>query len=115
MKYFKIEEFDCQETGENNMNPEFLEKLDQLRHNSDFPFVITSGFRSVKHSKEVNKSNGGGSHTEGIAADIRVRNASERMIVVREAIKLGFTGIGVANSFVHVDTRTTSPVMWTYN
>lgn len=115
MRYFQTEEFDCQETGDNNMSPEFLELLDQLRHNCDFPFVITSGFRSTQHSKEINKPNGGGSHTEGIASDIRVRNASERMIVVREAIKLGFTGIGVANSFVHVDTRTTRPVMWTYS
>jgi hypothetical protein len=37
------------------------------------------------------------------------------MIVVREAIQLGFTGIGVAKGFVHVDTRTTAPVMWTYS
>ena len=28
--------------------------------------------------------------------------------------ELGFTGIGVAKSFVHVDTRDDTPVMWTY-
>jgi len=38
---------------------------------------------------------------------------------VEQAISLGFTGIGVASSFVHVDTRDLyddglSPVMWTY-
>jgi len=27
---------------------------------------------------------------------------------------LGFTGIGVAAGFVHVDTREGDPVMWTY-
>ena len=32
VKYFKLEEFDCQETGENKMDPDFLEKLDELRH-----------------------------------------------------------------------------------
>ena len=115
MKHFTIKEFDCKETGQNQMKREFLELLDILRENCDFPFVITSGYRSPIHSAEVDKLNGGGTHTEGIAADIRVRNASERMIVVREAIQLGFTGIGVAKGFVHVDTRTTAPVMWTYS
>jgi len=28
---------------------------------------------------------------------------------------IGFTGIGIADTFVHVDTRTTTPVIWTYN
>ena len=115
MRYFTIKEFDCKETGQNQMKQVFLDKLDELRAACDFPFVITSGYRSPIHSAEVNKANGGGTHTEGIAADIRVRNASERMIVVREAIKLGFNGIGVAKGFVHVDTRTTAPVMWTYS
>ena len=31
LKHFKREEFDCQVTGTNNMEQEFLEKLDQLR------------------------------------------------------------------------------------
>ena len=45
MQYFDIKEFDCQETGTNEMNPFFLEKLDQLRHQCGFPFKITSGYR----------------------------------------------------------------------
>jgi len=27
---------------------------------------------------------------------------------------MGFTGIGVAGDFIHVDTRGTVPVIWTY-
>jgi len=27
---------------------------------------------------------------------------------------MGFNGIGVAKSFVHVDTRKSSPVVWSY-
>ena len=45
MNYFSREEFDCQETGENEMSTEFLNLLDILRENCDFPFVITSGYR----------------------------------------------------------------------
>ena len=29
-KYFKLSDFDCQETGENEMDIEFIRKLDQL-------------------------------------------------------------------------------------
>jgi hypothetical protein len=37
-----------------------------------------------------------------------------RLKIVTKAIELGFTGIGIADDFVHVDTRGTTPVMWTY-
>jgi hypothetical protein len=30
------------------------------------------------------------------------------------ALKLGFNGIGVAKTFVHVDIRETTPVIWAY-
>ena len=55
-----------------------------------------------------------GKHTEGIAADIMVKNGSERMIVVKKAIEHGFHGVGVAKTFVHVDSRDSTPVMWVY-
>lgn len=114
MRYFDISEFDCKETGENEMDEKFLNMIDWLRHVCGFPFVITSGYRSVKHSAEVNKPNGGGTHTKGIAADIAVSNGAQRMKLVQTAIDMGFNGIGVANGFVHVDIRLSTPVMWTY-
>ena len=45
-KYFALSEFNCQETNQNEMCPEFLERLDALREACGFPFVITSGYRS---------------------------------------------------------------------
>ena len=37
------------------------------------------------------------------------------MQVVKQACALGFTGIGVAKGFVHVDIRETkTPVLWGY-
>jgi len=114
MKYFDISEFDCKETGENEMNILFLSMLDKLRDVCGFPFVITSGFRSVKHSAEINKPNGGGTHTKGIAADIAVSGGAQRMEVVKQALSMGFSGVGVANGFVHVDIRDATPVMWVY-
>lgn len=113
-KYFDLSEFDCTETGENDMKPEFLHALDQLRETCGFPFAITSGYRSISHSSEKNKPSGPGTHSFGLAADIRIDNGNNRMTLVKNALSMGFSGIGVAKTFVHVDMRLTKPVLWTY-
>ena len=113
MRYFELEEFNCQHTGNNEMKPEFLEKLDALRHVCAFPFVITSGYRDPSHPIEAAKEIPG-THAQGIAADIRVVSSNKRFRLVKEALALGFTGIGVDPSFIHLDIRASSPVIWTY-
>lgn len=114
MRYFKLSEFDCKETGENAMCPVFLTAIDELRHRCGFPFVITSGYRSPSHSIEAAKVKPG-THSQGIAADITYSNSAQAFEIVRHAIDLGFTGIGVAKTFIHVDMRRkTAPVLWLY-
>ncbi len=113
MKHFNLSEFDCSETGENNMDEHFLILLDTLRDRAGFPFIINSGFRSVTHSVEAVKK-APGKHTEGIASDIEVSGGRQRYKLVKAAMRLGFTGIGVAKTFVHVDTREDTPMIWSY-
>jgi len=113
LKYFKVEDFNCQETGANEMCPDFLQKLDALREVCGFPFIITSGYRSPNHSIEAKKVRPG-THSQGIAADIKVVGGAQRMAIIRNASIMGFNGIGVAKGFVHVDTRETTPVAWKY-
>jgi len=113
MEYFMRKDFDCQETGNNEMSDYFLEKLDDLRHECGFPFIVTSGYRDPSHSIEARKSKPG-KHSQGVAADIRIRSGAEGYKIVSEAIKAGFTGIGVAKTFIHVDTRESTPVIWCY-
>ena len=113
-KYFKKSDFDCQETGENCMEDEFIHALDDLREVCGWPFIVTSGYRDPSHSVERNKANGGGTHTMGIAADIKVTNGKQRHEIVKNAMAMGFTGIGIAKTFVHVDQREDTPVLWTY-
>ena len=114
LKFFTREEFDCQVSGTNNMEQEFLEKLDKLRASCGFPFVITSGYRHPTLHPIEKKKDVPGTHAQGIAADIKITNAADRLKLVTAAIGLGFTGIGVASNFIHVDTRGSTPVMWTY-
>ena len=113
MRNFELSEFACSHTGKNDMDSSFLTKLDELRDRCGFPFVITSAYRDITHPVEA-KKNKGGTHTQGIAADIRVANGNQKYTIVKEAMAMGFTGIGIANTFIHVDTRTTTPVIWTY-
>ncbi len=119
LDYFTREEFACQYTGENEISDRLLLKLDLLRARCGFPFVITSGYRSEDHPIEAKKKQEkAGTHAQGIAADIRARNGNERYTIVQEAIKLGFNGVGVARTFIHVDSRAVSDneagVMWCY-
>ncbi len=113
-RYFTVEEFACSETGENDIRWDFISALDDLRGVCGFPFSITSGFRSHKHSIEARKAQPG-QHTFGNAADIAVSNGIERYAIVSNAIKLGFKGIGIARTFIHVDTRESDGVIWTYS
>jgi len=114
MIHFRLEEFNCTHTNKCCMDSEFLEKLDSLREICGFPFRITSGYRDASHPSEVVKAAPGtGTHCQGIAADIAVSNGVERMNIVHEALKMGFS-IGIARTFIHVDARTTTPVLWTY-
>lgn len=113
MRYFKLSDFDCQETGNNEMSEEFLDKLDDLRHVCGFPFIITSGYRDPSHSIEARKAKAG-THARGIASDIRINNGNEAYQIIKHAQSMGFNGIGLAKTFVHVDTRKTMPVIWSY-
>lgn len=113
-KFFRLEEFNCTHTNRNEMDHEFLLKLDELREKVGFPFRITSGWRDATNPAEARKEKPG-THNQGIACDIAVSNGFERMNIVHEALKMGcFNGIGVGKNFVHLDTRKTTPVMWTY-
>lgn len=111
-KYFKIEDFDCKETGENEISKDFIHALDQLREACKFPFIITSGYRSKEHSVEKRKQNPG-THAQGIAADIKVSGGAQRLAIVKHASAMGMS-VGVAKTFVHVDIRKTPAMCWCY-
>ena len=105
-KYFSVSEFACTHTGKNFIEQDLVFKLDELRG-------LCSGYRDATHPEEARKTKPG-MHAQGIAADIKVSNGTQRALIVKHALELGFNGIGVAKTFVHVDTRPSTLVMWTY-
>ena len=116
-KYFSPETdpllFTCSETGETGISPAFVTRLDILRGRCGFPFIITSGYRSRLHSKERDKKDGPGEHNRG-AADVKATSSHRRYVILREAMAMGFKGIGVGEDFIHVDDRIGLPVTWSY-
>ena len=112
-KYFTYEEFACQETDKNEMSLSFIHRLDELRERCGFPFTITSGYRNRTHSVEAKKKTVG-KHVLGIAADISVSDGNQKYIIIKNAMEMGFGGVGVAKTFIHVDDRNGVPVVWSY-
>jgi len=115
---FSAKEFNCSHCGKNEMKPEFMQKLQQLRTTYGKPMRITSGYRCPQHPIEAAKS-APGAHSSGCAADVGVQG-SEAHQVLSLAMQIGFTGIGVQQKgtgrFLHLDTLqgSTRPTVWSY-
>ena len=99
---FTKAEFDCKATGENNMQHEFMEKLQAIRKDFNRSMTVTSGFRSVKHPIEAKKTHSNGEHTQGFSADIMCITGNDRFQLIQLALKHGITRIGVAKTFLHL-------------
>ena len=111
---FSEAELRCRETGECAMEPSFMARLQRLRRELG-AMHITSGFRSVKHSAERVKPQPG-THTMGRAVDIAA-NGQFQYRILRLAPSLGFTGIGIAKTFIHLDDWDGGPRpnVWSYS
>ena len=87
-----------------------LEKLQDLRDRVGAPVNITSGYRSPEYNKRIGGSPNS-QHILGRAADIKVPGHSPEYIG-KIAQEIGFTGVGIYPTFIHVDVRTTGKVTW---
>ena len=105
-KYFK--------NIQDNMNADFLNKLDEAREYAGIPFAINSAYRSPTHPLSI--KNPTSSHIKGLAVDISVKDSKTRFKVLDALIAVGFTRIGIASSFIHVDLDfdKSQGVIWTY-
>lgn len=99
---------------ENNMNKDFLFVLDEAREFVGIPFVINSAYRSPEHPLSI--KNPSSSHIKGLAVDIKATDSITRFKIVKALIEVGFTRIGIADTFIHVDLDfdKTQNVIWTY-
>ena len=99
---------------EQNMNKDFLFVLDEAREFAGIPFIINSAYRSPNHPLSV--KNPSSSHIKGLAVDIKATDNATRFKIVEALISVGFTRIGIADTFVHVDLDfdKRQNIIWTY-
>ncbi|MCK5013226.1 MAG: DUF882 domain-containing protein [Candidatus Omnitrophica bacterium] len=106
------------------MNPEFMEKLVDLREALNSPMRINSAYRTPEHNSRVSSSGLNGPHTTGKAIDIGIAGEPAYHMVLL-AMSMGFTGIGVRQSgdwngrFIHLDCLENEetrprPALWSY-
>lgn len=78
--------------------------VDHLRGVMDVPFPINSGYRTPARNRRVGGAPGS-FHVKGLAIDISTKHMTteQRMKLVINARKMGFRGIGIARTYIHLD------------
>jgi uncharacterized protein YcbK (DUF882 family) len=116
VKHFSEDEFTCNGVEcYDLMSDDLLIKLDEARTIAGIPFIINSSWRD----KATNERVGGkpnSAHTRGNAVDIHCNNSQNRFTIIDACITAGFTRIGIAKTFIHVDVDEDLPncVTWLY-
>ena len=116
IKHFEPSEFVCNgiECYE-QMSDDLLLSLGTARQIAGIPFHINSSWRD----KDTNQRVGGkpnSAHLRGNAVDIACTNSSDRHTIIDACMAAGFTRIGIAKTFIHIDVDSDLPnnVIWTY-
>lgn len=116
-KYFTENEFQKVHCSIADLDPESLALLDQARRIAGIPFIVTSAYRS-KESELAKGRTGNSAHTRGRAFDIACVSDRHRALIVSAALKAGFTRIGIARTYIHMDNDyhcLPSPRIWLYD
>lgn len=104
---FKVSEFACKDGSDTVfISPGLVTVLQKIRDHFGKPVIITSAYRNDTFNKKVGGA-GYSQHKYGMAADIYISGVSPAKIAdFVETIMPNTGGIGIYNSFVHVDVRT---------
>lgn len=115
-KNFKSTEIDCNGTNccsKTLIDKQLVSYLQKIRDKFDKPVIINSGYRCGTHNKSV----GGAKyskHTLGKAADIVVKDIEPKE-VAKYCESIGIKGIGLYETFVHIDTRSKKSFWYSSN
>ncbi len=106
-EHFTAGEFKCFDETSIFIDKELVKILEQVRRHFNRPVRVTSGYRTKAHNLRV-----GGEpdsmHLLGIAADIKVDKVKPTEIYEYLDNQYPYTlGLGIYDSWVHVDTRFT--------
>lgn len=118
-EHFSVAEFQCKcGCAICNVDQALINKLELLRSQIGKKIIITSGCRCPEWNKKI----GGKPNSQHIttpkraclAADIDAPLDADKYQLVKAAMSLGFSGIGINGSFLHLDLKLGDPRMWSY-
>jgi zinc D-Ala-D-Ala carboxypeptidase len=117
--HFSRHEFTCRGTnccgGSSAVDDRLIQALEAFRAKVRVPLRISSGFRCLVHNREIGSTDAS-QHPRGYAADIRIIGGMtiQKMADVAESIEaFREGGIGLYETFIHVDVRKDGPARWT--
>jgi len=105
-EHFKVKEFACKGNSccnEVKVDEKLIDYLQKFRNHFGKPLTINSAYRCQTHNKKIGGSTNS-NHTKGKAADIVVKDIKPLEVAIY-AESIGIKGIGLYDSFVHIDTR----------
>lgn len=112
---FKAREFDCQGGGCCSTTPideKLVDYLQQIRTHFGKPVYVTA-YRCKTHNAKVANAAPNSYHCYGQAADFHIDGVTPAEIA-KYAESIGIKGIGLYDTFVHIDTRTTKSFWYSH-
>ena len=105
--HFRVYEFACKDGSDVVFVSQALaDILENIRVHFGKPVHINSGYRTVSYNKTVSGSSSTSQHCNGLAADIKVEGHTPKEVYDYACSLLGdHGGVGIYNTFVHVDVR----------
>ena len=105
--HFKVREFACSDGSDVVfVAPSLVDILVAIRVHFGRPVTVTSGYRTVSYNAGLKNSSKKSQHCNGLAADIKVEGHTPKEVYDYACSLLGdHGGVGIYNTFVHVDVR----------
>ncbi len=127
-KNFSVNEMMCHcGCGEDSMDMDFMDILQNIREDMNRPLKISSAVRCAEHNSIVSSTGINGPHVprkEGTKASDILISGADALRFVDIARKHGISGVGIsqrgphAKRFIHIDTLSDDkhprPTMWSY-
>lgn len=113
-----MDQFKCKcGCKQNKISMELVQMLDTARHTAGIPFIISSGYRCIKHNNNVGGVNDS-QHIYGNAVDIIWKDYNQLYHMISALINVGINRIGInyQKKFIHVDISETKTnnIIWKY-
>ena len=106
-EHFRVYEFACSDGSDVVfISTALVEILENIRVHFGAAVTVTSGYRTVSYNASVKGSSPKSQHCSGLAADIWVEGHTPAEVYAYADKLLGeHGGLGIYNTFVHVDVR----------